>query len=141
MAELKTKLNDASVEAFLNFIEDDSKRADSFEVLNLMKKITKEKPKMWGASIIGFGTYHYKSPSTGREGDWFITGFSPRKANLTIYIIPGFKKYTDILKRLGKHKTSSGSCLLIKKLQDVDQKILKQLIETSYKDMIKANKK
>jgi hypothetical protein len=141
MAELKTKLNDASVEAFLNSIEDDSKRADSFEVLNLMKKITKEKPKMWGASIIGFGTYHYKSPSTGREGDWFITGFSPRKANLTIYIIPGFKKYTDILKRLGKHKTSSGSCLLIKKLQDVDQKILKQLIETSYKDMIKANKK
>ncbi|HET9136830.1 MAG TPA: DUF1801 domain-containing protein [Candidatus Kapabacteria bacterium] len=141
MAELKTKLNDASVEAFLNSIEDEAKRADSFEVLNLMMKITKEKPKMWGASIVGFGTYHYKSPSTGREGDWFITGFSPRKANLTIYIIPGFKNYADILKGLGKHKTSSGSCLLIKKLQDVDPKLLKQLIEKAYEDMVKANKK
>ena len=140
MAELKTKLNDASVEDFLHSIEDEKKRADSFELLKLMKKITKEKPKMWGASIIGFGTYHYKSPSTGREGDWFKTGFSPRKANLTIYIIAGFKSYSDILEGLGKHKTSSGSCLLINKLEDVDQKLLKQLIEKAYKDMGKKNK-
>ena len=140
MAELKTKLNDASVEDFLNSIEDEKKRADSFELLKLMKKITKETPKMWGASIIGFGTYHYKSPSTGREGDWFKIGFSPRKANLTIYIIAGFKSYSDILKGLGKHKTSSGSCLLINKLEDVDQKLLKQLIEKAYKDIGKKSK-
>ena len=131
MAELKTKLNNASVTDFLNGIADEEKRADSFEILKLMQQVTKQEPKMWGSSIIGFGDYHYKYKS-GREGDWFITGFSPRKQNLTLYVMGSYNPHTDLLKKLGKHKTGVG-CLYINKLKDVDAKVLKELIKQSVK--------
>ncbi len=131
MAELKTKVNDASVSTFLNNIEDEEKRAGSFEILKIMKQVTRKEPKMWGASIIGFGDIHYKYES-GREGDWFITGFSPRKQNLTLYVMGSYNPHTELLKKLGKHKTGVG-CLYIKKLKDVDAKVLKELIEKSVK--------
>ena len=127
--ELKTKLNDASVTDFLNSVEDEQKQADAFTLLKIMKQITKEKPKMWGASIVGFGSYHYKGAS-GREGDWLMTGFSPRKQNLTLYVMGGFNAHADLLKKLGKHKTGVG-CLYINKLSDVDANVLKELIEKS----------
>ena len=133
MAELKTKPNKVSVEKFLKSIKDEKKREDSFKVLELMKKITKEEPVMWGPSIVGFGKYHYKYAS-GREGDWFLTGFSPRKQNLTLYIMSGFKRYKELMKKLGKHKTGS-SCLYINKLEDIDMKVLKELITESVKYM------
>ena len=137
MAELKTKPNKVSVEKFLKSIKDEKKREDSFKVLELMKKITKEEPVMWGPSIVGFGKYHYKYAS-GREGDWFLTGFSPRKQNLTIYIMSGFKHYNELMKKLGKHKTGS-SCLYINTLENIDMKVLKELITESVKYM-KAKK-
>jgi len=138
MAELKTKETKLSVTKFIGKVEDDQKCQDSQAILKLMKQVTKEEPKMWGDSMIGFGRFHYKSDS-GREGDWFLTGFSPRKQNLTIYITPGFDKYESLMKQLGKHKTSKG-CLYIKKLEDVDMKVLKQLIKQSYRDMKKKYK-
>jgi hypothetical protein len=131
MAELKTKLNDASVTDFLDTIKDEEKRADSFEILKLMQQVTKQEPKMWGTSIIGFGNVHLKYES-GRELDWFITGFSPRKQNLTLYVLGSFNPHTELLKKLGKHKTGSG-CLYINKLKDVDVKVLKELIKESFK--------
>ncbi len=137
-AELKTKLNDASVEGFLNSVKDEQTRADCFEILKIMKQVTKEEPKMWGSSIIGFGSYHYKGAS-GREGDWMLTGFSPRKQNLTLYLMGGFDTHVDLLKKLGKHKTSVG-CLYIKKLEDVDVKVLKELIKKSFNTMKQLNK-
>jgi len=129
MAELKTQKNNASVIAFLGAVENDQRKKDSFTVMELMKKITKSEPAMWGPSIIGFGSYHYKYAS-GREGDWFLTGFSPRKQSLTLYIMSGFKKYDEILNRLGKYKTGK-SCLYINKLEDIDFDVLKELIQTS----------
>lgn len=131
MAELKTKLNNASVTEFLNTIKDEEKRADSFEILKLMQQVTKLEPKMWGSSIIGFGNIHFKYES-GREGDWFITGFSPRKQNLTLYVMGSFKPHVELLKKLGKHKIGGG-CLYINKLKDVDSKVLKELIKQSVK--------
>lgn len=133
MAELKTKMNDADVEAFLNGIEDKRKREDSFAVLELMKKLTGNEPKMWGASIIGFGNYQYKYQS-GREGDWFMTGFSPRKQNLVLYIMSGFSRYDELLAKLGKHKTGK-SCLYINKLEDVDLDVLAEMIEKSMENV------
>nr|WP_294903160.1 DUF1801 domain-containing protein [uncultured Lacibacter sp.] len=134
MAELKTQRNKASVETFLNNVADEEKRKDCFTVMELMKKVSKEEPAMWGDSIVGFGSYHYKSERSKQEGDWFITGFSPRKQNLTLYIMPGIGHYKELLDQLGQCKTG-GSCLYIKKLSDVDTKILKQLITTAYKNM------
>jgi Domain of unknown function (DU1801) len=138
MAELKTKPSDASVTAFLDKIQDEEKRKDSFEILKLMRQATRQEPKMWGSSIIGFGSYHYKGAS-GREGDWMLTGFSPRKQNLTLYLMGGFDSHKDLLKKLGKYKTSVG-CLYIKKLDDVDKKVLKELIAESAKTMKKLAK-
>ena len=135
MAELKTKQNKASVAGFLKSVESDQRRNDSKELLAMMKEITGKAPKMWGDSIVGYGAYHYKYQS-GREGDWMVTGFSPRKQNLTVYIMPGFAKYQALLKKLGKYKTSV-SCLYINKLDDVDRKVLKQLVSRAYKDMQK----
>lgn len=132
-AELKTKPTKADVEKFLNSIKDEQKREDSFKILKLMKQITKEEPKMWGSSIIGFGNYHYKYAS-GREGDWFLTGFSPRKQSLALYMMTYLEKHEKILKRLGKYKTGKG-CLYINKLKDVDMKVLKELITTSVKKL------
>lgn len=135
MAELKTKLNDASVNKFLNSVADKEKREDCFTVLELMKKITRSEPKMWGSSIVGFGIYHYKYAS-GREGDWFLCGFSPRKQNLTLYIMSGFSKYEGLMKKLGKYKTGK-SCLYINNLEDIDMKVLKDLITESVKSLKK----
>lgn len=129
MAELKTQVTKASVEKFLGGIKDEKKRQDCYQLLKIMKKATKAEPKMWGTSIIGFGDYHYVYES-GREGDWFITGFSPRVQNLTLYMMGGFDG--DALKRLGKYKMGKG-CLYINKLEDVDIKVLNELITKSVK--------
>ena len=131
-AELKTKVNDANVDEFLNTIDDEQKRKDCFEIMEMMGQITGEPAKMWGSSIVGFGSYHYKGASE-REGDWMLTAFSPRKQNLTIYIMAGFERYGDLLKKLGKYKISGGSCLYVKKLEDVDKDVLKELIAASVK--------
>ena len=127
MAELKTKLNDASVTDFINSIKDEEKRTDSFEILKFMHQVTRQEPKMWGSSIIGFGNVHLKYES-GRELDWFITGFSPRKQNLSLYGLP----HTDALKKLGNYKTGGG-CIYINKLKEVDTKVLKELIKLSFR--------
>jgi hypothetical protein len=131
---LKTQVNDASVTDFLKTVTSEEKKADSMALLDLFKKVTGEKPRMWGSSIVGFGEYTYKSPTTGRSGDWFMTGFSPRKQNLTVYIMPGFGRYTALLKKLGKHKIGGG-CLYFNKLSDVDIKTLEELIKDAYKHM------
>ena len=132
-AELKTKVNEASVTKFIESVADEQKRNDCFEILKMMKQITKEEPKMWGASMVGFGSYHYKGKS-GREGDWMLTGFSPRKQNLTLYLMGGFDTHADLLNKLGKYTTGAG-CLYIKKLDDVDKKVLKELVQASVKRM------
>lgn len=136
MSTLKTVVNDASVTEFINAVPDATKRDDSFVLLELFSQITGEKAKMWGPSIIGFGQYHYKSEKSSQEGDWLLTGFSPRKQNLTLYIINGFDDYADLLADLGKHKTSK-SCLYITKLADVDIATLKKLIKLSFEAMKK----
>lgn len=133
MAELKTKLTDDSVDTFLNEVEDEQKRTDSFVVKSLMEKLTGEPAKLWGTSIVGFGSYHYKY-ATGREGDWMLTAFSPRKQNLTLYIMSGFSKYEELLAKLGKHKIGK-SCLYIKSLADIDMGVLEELIKASIKHM------
>ena len=131
MATNKTTPNEQSVEEFLNAVEDDQKRKDSFAILELMKQITGMEPKMWGSSIVGFGSYHYKYDS-GREGDAILAGFSPRKQALTIYNMGGFEEDDDLLKKLGKHTTGKG-CLYIKRLDDIDLPTLTNLIEESFK--------
>lgn len=131
LAEIKTKETAASVEDFINTIPDEQKRDDSFAILAMMKKATGETPKMWGSAIIGFGNVRYKSPNTGREVDWFRIGFSPRKANLTLYLM-NINAHADALKKLGKHK-AGGGCLYINKLADVDVKVLKGMIDTAAK--------
>jgi len=136
-AEVKTKVNDASVTDFLNSVEEEQKRKDSFEILKLMKQITKEDAKMWGTSIIGFGSYHYKGAS-GREGDWMLIGFSPRKQNLTLYLMGGLEHHQGLLKRLGKHSIGKG-CLYVKRLSDIDMKVLKELMTESVKVMKKQS--
>ncbi len=135
MAELKTKVNDASVEEFLNTIADEQKRQDAFTILEMMKAATGAEPKLWGSSIIGFGDVHYKYES-GREGDWFLTGFSPRKQNLTLYINGGFDSHAALLGALGKHKTGKG-CLYINKLKDVDLETLQALVSQSIEQATK----
>jgi hypothetical protein len=132
VAEIKTKPTVASVEDFINAVPDEQKRNDSFVILEMMKKATGEEPVLWGSSIIGFGNKRYKSPATGREVDWLKIGFSPRKANLSLYISIGIEEFTAELEKLGKHKTGAG-CLYINKLADVDMKVLQRMIETSAK--------
>lgn len=131
MAELKTKPNDASVEAFLNGITDARKRRDALALLTLMREVTQSEPVMWGSSIVGFGSYHYKYES-GREGDWFITGFSPRKQDLTVYIMQGFERFGALMRKLGKYKTGK-SCLYIKTLDDIDLSTLRELVAQAVK--------
>src|SRR5262245_31011506 len=127
VADIKTKPTNSSVKEFIAKVPDEQKRKDSLAILKLMEKVSKEKPKMWGTSIIGFGEKRYKSPSSGREVDWFIVGFSPRKANLTIYLVSGIQTQAAALKKLGKHKTGGG-CLYINKLADIDLKVLEGMI-------------
>lgn len=131
MTTIKTIVNDASVEDFINTLQDEVKRQDSFTLLEVYSRITGENPKMWGASIIGFGQYHYKSERSRQEGDWLLTGFSPRKQNLTLYFMLGFDDHSGLLNKLGRHKISKG-CLYINKLSDVDQIILEKLITQSF---------
>lgn len=130
LVEIKTKPNSASVEDFINNVADEQKRKDSFVILEMMKKASGEEPKMWGSSLIGFGIKRYKSPATGREVDWLRIGFSPCKANLSLYIRVGIKQHLTLLKKLGKHKTGVG-CIYINKLEDVDLKVLKGIIDAS----------
>jgi uncharacterized protein DUF1801 len=133
MAELKTKQNDASVKQFLNQISDKERRDDCFAIAKMMEEATGATPKMWGTSIVGFGSYHYKYAS-GREGDWMMTGFSPRKNDLTLYLMMGFEKHRELMEQLGKHKTSK-SCLYIKRLDDVHVPTLRKLIKESVKQL------
>jgi len=137
MAELKTKPNDRSVTDFLNSVENDTKREDSFTILELMKEATGVEPVMWGDSIIGFGTYHYKYAS-GREAEWFMTGFSPRVQNLTLYIMDGFDEYDALLGKLGKHSTGK-SCLYVKHLENINLDVLREMVKKSVAHMQATN--
>lgn len=137
MAELKTKRNQGNVEAFLDSVANEKRRQDSFAVLALMEQVTGKKPEMWGDSIVGFGSYDYKYAS-GREGTWFLVGFSPRVQSLTLYIMAGFDNYDKLLGKLGKHTTGK-SCLYIKKLEDVDMDVLKDLVRQSVEHMQKTH--
>jgi len=132
MAEIKTKPNASSVESFINTVKDEQKRKDSFVILEMMKKASGKNPKKWGGSLIGFGNVKQKSPATGREVDWLRIGFSPRKANFSLYLTGDISKYGTFLKILGKHKTGMG-CLYINKLEDVDIKVLKGMMEAALK--------
>ncbi len=129
LAEIKTKPTAVSAAEFIHAIEDERKRKDSFKLIEMMKEATGEEPVMWGGSIIGFGNMRYESPKTGRQVDWFLVGFSPRKANLTLYIGAGNEAHSDALKILGKHKVSGG-CLYINKLDDVDLNVLMGMINS-----------
>ena len=133
MAELKTRPTKQSVTEFLNKIPDTERREDCFAVAKIMEEITGAKPQMWGPSIVGFGTYHYKY-ATGREGDWPLTGFSPRKQDLTLYVMMGFRNREALMNQLGKHKTGK-SCLYIKRLSDIHVPTLKKLLKASLKDL------
>lgn len=137
MSDLKTKPIEESVTAFLDSVEDEKKREDSYAVLELMREVTGEGPKMWGDSIVGFGSYHYRYES-GREGDWFLVGFAPRKRNLSLYIMSGFEEYDDLLDELGKHKTGK-SCLYINRMDDVDEDVLRRLVRQSVAHMRETN--
>ncbi len=130
MAENKTQKTGASVEDFLASVESKTRREDGFQVLQLMKVVTGMEPEMWGPSIVGFGDYHYRYDS-GREGDFFLTGFSPRKQSLSLYIMAGFDAYDELLSKLGKHRKGA-SCLYINKLADVDMDVLRQLVQQSF---------
>ena len=135
MTANKTTQNEDSVDEFLKKIEDPEKQKTSWQILEIIKEISGKEPKMWGDSIIGFGNYHYKY-ATGREGDWMRIAFSPRKQNFSIYIMDGFDNHSELMKKLGKYKTGK-SCLYIKKLQDIDINILKELMKESLLNMEK----
>lgn len=131
MAELKTQRNKTSVANFLASVEDEERRKDGQALLKIFKEAVSEKPEMWGNSIVGFGSYHYQSERSSQAGEWMLTGFSPRKQNLTVYIMPGPQKFPELLNKLGKFKISKGSCLYINRLADVDTKVLKEIIKQS----------
>ena len=133
MAEPKTRPTRASVQGFIRGVKDDARRQECRALLKLMKQATGAKPEMWGTSMIGFGSYHYRYAS-GREGDWFLAGFSPRKQDLSVYIMAGFGRYGALMRRLGKHKTGK-CCLYIKRLSDIDLKVLQQLVRKSVAHM------
>lgn len=132
MSELKTQVNDGDVQVFLNAVPEETKRQDSLVLLELFKKVTGEEPKMWGSAIVGFGQYHYKSERSSQEGDWMLTGFSPRKQNLSLYLtIYGYGDHDNLMGKLGKHKLGKG-CLYINKLADVDMAVLEELVKRTY---------
>ena len=127
MAELKTKRTKSSVRGFIDSVDNERRRNDAYELLQLFQQVTGFEPALWGDSIVGFGEYHYEYERSRQKGDWPLTGFSPRKRNLTVYIMPGFSNYQDLLAQLGKHKTSV-SCIYFNKLDDIDLSVLKQLV-------------
>jgi len=131
-AEIKTKETDASVDDFLNGLADEQQRADARKIIGMMTNVTGDGPKMWGAAIIGFGNRVYTSPATGREVDWMKIGFSPRKGNLSLYVLSGAPKQAELLEKLGKHKTGKG-CLYVKKLADIDERVLEKVIAAACK--------
>lgn len=133
MAPLKTQPTNEDVLIFLNKIDNEQRKQDCLRLLDIFKEVTSFPPRMWGDSIVGFGNYHYKYKS-GQEGDWFLTGFSSRKLNITIYIMSGFKDFTDKLEKFGNYKTSS-SCLYINKLDNINIQLLKELIKESVAKM------
>ncbi len=137
MAELKTKENDGSVDDYLNSVEDEQKREAAFVIKTLMEEVTGEEARMWGDSIVGFGHYQYKYAS-GRDAEWMLVGFAPRKKNLTLYIMSGFDEYDDLLDNLGKHSTGK-SCLYISKLEDIDLDVLRDLVDKSVQHMKETN--
>jgi hypothetical protein len=137
MATLKTAPTNANVSRFLARVPDERRREDCRVVQRLMQRVTRARPRMWGASIVGFGRYHYRYPS-GREGDWFLTGFSPRKQDLTIYLMAGFTGRAALLRRLGKHR-AGGSCLYIKRLADVNLRVLETLVRRSVAHLKRAH--
>jgi hypothetical protein len=137
VAELKTKPTDRSVAAFLEGLADESRRKDCREILRIMKRVTGKQPRMWGPSIVGFGSHHYRYES-GREGDWFLTGFSPRKRDLTLYVMAGFKRHDALMAKLGKYKTGK-ACLYLGKLEDVDTKVLEELVSASVEHIRKTS--
>lgn len=138
MAEIKTKATNIDPKVFLKKIEPEDKRTDGFALLKMFERVTKMKPVMWGDSIVGFGKYHYKSERSSQEGDWMLVGFSPRKGNMSLYIMSG-NKGNPLMEKLGKHKEAVG-CLYINKLSDVDQNVLESLIKNSFEYMKKVNK-
>lgn len=133
MADIKTKKNNASVEEFIESLDNRRRKDDAKKLLSLYEEVLKLEPSMWGDSIIGYGQYHYKSERSRQEGDWPLAGFSPRKQSMTLYIMTGIQKYENLFEKLGKHKRSL-SCLYINKLEDVDTEILKEIIKISYED-------
>ncbi|MEZ4997507.1 MAG: DUF1801 domain-containing protein [Bacteroidales bacterium] len=141
MAELKTKKNDADVNEFINsFADTEQKRRDSFELLKLMREFTGFEPKMWGASIIGFGQYHYKSERSSQEGDWPLVGFSPRKAAISLYVYTGAPEHEHLLEGLGKFKKGA-ACIYVKKLSDINQDVLKNLMKNTIEYLQKKHGK
>ena len=137
MSEPKTKENDGDVLAFLNSVPDEQKRRDALQVMVMMQEVTGEEPRMWGDSIVGYGKYSYKYAS-GREGEWPLVGFSPRKQDLTLYIVSGFDNFDDLREKLGKHKVGK-SCLYIKRLADVNPEVLREMIRDSAEHMRTTN--
>lgn len=137
MSENKTKPTDVDINEFLNKIENPAQTEDTLKIIKMMKEITGEEPKLWGDSIIGFGEYRYKYAS-GREGDWFLTGVSPRKNNTTLYLSYGFENHSDLMGELGKYKTGK-ACLYIKKLEDINEAALKKLISRSAEEVKKRS--
>lgn len=137
MAEIKTKPGEENIHDFLNTITPDNKKKDAFQLLELFQKITGLQPQLWGGAIIGFGKYQYQQKG-GQKGEWFLTGFSPRKSNISIYTMAGFEQYESLLKQLGKHKTGTG-CLYINKLADIDIAILEKIALTSFEEMKKKS--
>ena len=131
MAELKTIKNDASVTDFINQVQDEQQRLDAHKLLKILADITKQKPAMWGTAIVGYGEYHYKSERSAQQGNWPLIAFSPRKTSLTLYITFGFDDDKELFEKLGKHKTSVG-CLYIKRLSDIDETVLTEVLKRSY---------
>jgi hypothetical protein len=140
MAEIKTKPIDSDIDKFLMTIEPEKRRTDSIKIKKLFDSVVKEKATLWNNNMIGYGSFHYKSDRSRQEGDWPLTAFSPRKQNITIYIMSGAKNYENLLSELGKYKISSGSCIYINKIEDINLEILKKIISTSVSDMKKRYK-
>jgi hypothetical protein len=138
MSEIKTKPTDYDIDKFLRSVEPEKKRVDSIELKKLFDSVSKEKASLWNNNMIGYGSYHYKSERSAQEGDWPLTGFSPRKQYMAVYIMSGVNKYKDLLSKLGKYKISSGSCIYINKIEDIDLDILKRIISASISDMKKT---
>jgi hypothetical protein len=140
MSEIKTKPSDVDIDKFLMSVEPNKKRVDSIELKKLFDSVVKERPSLWNNNMIGYGSYHYKSDRSKQEGDWPLTGFSPRKQYIAIYIMSHVSNYKDLLSKLGKYKLSSGSCIYVNKIEDIDLDVLKEIISTSVSDMKKTYK-